>query len=282
MKADFATLPEGEHTPLKLHTPKKPEGLELTIIEKETDSTAISLGFPLDVTRKDTDFYALLIANSYLGEHRTFNGVLMQNMRGKRGLNYGDYSYIEHFVQEGGSTFALPNTAREQQYFSIWIRPVANENRLFALRESLWELDRLINQGMSEKDFESTRRFLLNYSNLWVQTLSRRLGYRLDSKFYGIEDYIAEVQKRLPTITRDQVNAAIKKHLNARTFKVVVVTKDGQSLKEQLLSNVPSPIKYESQTPQQILDEDKEIEKYMLPINKEKLQIVPVAQIFEN
>src|SRR6185503_8767504 len=127
-----------------------------------------------------------------------------------RGLNYGDYSYIEHFVQEGGSTFALPNTAREQQYFSIWIRPVANENRLFALRESLWELDRLINQGMSEKDFESTRRFLLNYSNLWVQTLSRRLGYRLDSKFYGIEDYIAEVQKRLPTITRDQVNAAIK------------------------------------------------------------------------
>jgi zinc protease len=282
MKADFATLPEGEQTALKLPTSKRPEGLELTIIEKETDSTAISLGFPLDVTRKDPDFYALLVANSYLGEHRTFNGVLMQNMRGKRGLNYGDYSYIEHFVQEGGSTFPLPNTARGQQYFSIWIRPVANENRLFALREALWELDRLINQGMSEKDFESTRRFLLNYSNLWVQTLSRRLGYRLDSKFYGIEDYIAEVQKRLPTLTREQVNAAIKKHLNARAFKVVIVTKDGQSLKAQLLSNAVSPIKYESQTPQQILDEDKEIEKYMLPINKERLQILPVAQIFEN
>ena len=55
------------------------------------------------MTRRDDDFYALAVANSYLGEHRTFNGKLMQDLRGKRGLNYGDYSYIEDFIQEGGS-----------------------------------------------------------------------------------------------------------------------------------------------------------------------------------
>ena len=63
-------------------------GLEVTIVEKPADSTAISLGFPLDVTRRDDDFYALAVANSYLGEHRTFNGKLMQDLRGKRGLNH--------------------------------------------------------------------------------------------------------------------------------------------------------------------------------------------------
>ena len=47
------------------------------------------------MTRRDDEFYALAVANSYLGEHRTFNGKLMQDLRGKRGLNYGDYSYDE-------------------------------------------------------------------------------------------------------------------------------------------------------------------------------------------
>ena len=93
-------------------------------VEKDCRSTAISIGFPIDVTRASPDFYALMIANSHLGEHRTFNGRLMIRMREVRGLNYGDYSYIEHFVQDGGSTFPLTNFTRSQQYFSIWIRPV--------------------------------------------------------------------------------------------------------------------------------------------------------------
>jgi zinc protease len=73
--------------------------------------------------RADEDFYPLMVANSYFGEHRTFNGVLMNELRGLRGLNYGTYSYIENFIQDGGSTLMLPNVPRRQQYFSVWIRP---------------------------------------------------------------------------------------------------------------------------------------------------------------
>ena len=91
-----------------LPAPRMPKGLDVTIVEKPAEATAISMGFPIDVTRRDDDFYALAVANSYLGEHRTFNGKLMQDLRGKRGLNYGDYSYIEDFIQEGPSTFPDP------------------------------------------------------------------------------------------------------------------------------------------------------------------------------
>jgi zinc protease len=82
----------------ELPVPRRSNGLEITIVEKPAGATAISMGFPIGVTRSDNDFYALAIANSYLGEHRTFNGKLMQDLRGKRGLNYGDYSYIEDFL----------------------------------------------------------------------------------------------------------------------------------------------------------------------------------------
>ncbi|HTR81188.1 MAG TPA: hypothetical protein VMM58_06105 [Bacteroidota bacterium] len=33
-------------------------------------------------------FMAASILLTYLGEHRTFNGVLMNHLRGDRGLNY--------------------------------------------------------------------------------------------------------------------------------------------------------------------------------------------------
>src|SRR5262249_14914933 len=70
--------------------PPAPErrGAEVLIVEKDARANAISLGHPLRLTRADDDFYALTVARSYLGEHRTFNGVLMNEMRQKRGLNY--------------------------------------------------------------------------------------------------------------------------------------------------------------------------------------------------
>ncbi len=78
----LSSLPAEGSKPPELPSPEIPRGLDVTIVEKPADSTAISLGFPLDVTRRDDDFYALAIANSYLGEHRTFNGKLMQDLRG--------------------------------------------------------------------------------------------------------------------------------------------------------------------------------------------------------
>ena len=147
----------------------------------------------------------------------------MQDLRGKRGLNYGDYSYIEDFIQEGRSTFPVPNNPRRQQYFSIWIRPVPADKAVFALRAALWELDRLIEHGMSREDFEATRSFLLNYSKLWVQTLSRRLGYAIDGEFYGRRDLVTELAERLPKLTVEEVNAAVRKHLKTDGIKVAIV-----------------------------------------------------------
>ena len=87
-------LPEGDGPAAGrvLPPPRALEGIELLLVEKDAIATAISIGFPIDVTRADDDFYPLMVANSYFGEHRTFNGRLMNQMRGLRGLNYGDYS----------------------------------------------------------------------------------------------------------------------------------------------------------------------------------------------
>jgi zinc protease len=263
-----------------LPKPAMPQGIDITIVEKPADSTAISLGFPLEVTRRDDDFYALAVANSYLGEHRTFNGKLMQDLRGKRGLNYGDYSYTEDFIQDGPTPFPIPNNPRRQQAFTIWLRPIPHDKAAFALRGALWELDRLVEKGMSEADFEATRSFLLNYSKLWVQTLSRRLGYAMDGGYYDRDDLVIELARILPKLTVADVNAAVRRHLKTPGFKVAIVTRDAQKLREQLLSNKPTPLVYDTQgTPEDILAEDKQIAAFPLP--GAKVKIVPASEMFE-
>ena len=42
---------------------------------------------------------------------------------------------------------------------------------------------------------------------------------------------------------------AVKKHLSATDLSVVVITKDAKGLKEKLVSDAPSPIKYDSPKP---------------------------------
>jgi zinc protease len=280
LEKDLARLPE-QGTPLpKLPAPETPHGLDVTIVEKPADSTAISLGFPIDVTRHDDDFYALAVANSYLGEHRTFNGKLMQDLRGLRGLNYGDYSYIENFIQEGMSTFPVPNNPRRQQAFTIWLRPVPKDKAIFALRGALWELDRLIEHGMPPADFEATRSYLLNYSKLWIQTLSRRLGYALDGTFYDRDDIVAEFARRLPKLTVEQVNAAVRRHLKRPGIKVAMVAQDAAALRDLLQSGKPTPITYDTQgTPANVLADDKAIEAF--PLKDVRVKIVPASQMFE-
>jgi zinc protease len=223
-----------------------------------------------------------MIANSFLGEHRTFNGRLMIRMREVRGLNYGDYSYLEHFVQAGGSTFPRPNYARSQQYFSIWIRPVQHQHRHFALRLALWELDRLVRDGMTQEEFERTRTFLKNYSNLWAQDQSRRLGYQMDSRFYGTDDFLSTLSKKLDAVTLADVNAAIKRYLRADRARIGVVTKDADAFLRDLITNQASPMTYDAEgIPADVLAEDAAIAVYQLNINREKSKIVDVEEMFK-
>ena len=271
--------PEAAERPM-LPAPRTPDGVEVLIVEKAAIATTMSIGFPLDVTRADDDFYALLVANSYFGEHRTFNGLLMNRMRGARGLNYGAYSYIESFVQDGGSRFPITNIPRRQQFFSIWIRPVSHHNAHFALRQALRELEILVEEGLSTADFEATRDFLLNYSKLYAQTATRRLGIVMDSRFYGTDFYLDAIERHLTALTADAVNDVIHRHLQYDNLAIAVVTIDDVGFRNRLLTNEPSPPTYNTAVTEDILTEDEAIVAYELHINPDRIQVVPVEEMF--
>jgi len=277
----FEALPAKSPLLPDLPLPPKYDAHHVLIVEKDARANAISIGRALDLTRKDTDFYPLTVARSYLGEHRTFNGVLMNHLRGERGLNYGDYAYIENFIQDGWSTFPLANIARRQQHFEIWLRPVPPQNALFALRAALYETDKLIREGIPQAGFEATRTFLMNYSNLWAQDVSRRLGFAIDAIVTG-KDVVKELQARLPKMKKADVDRAIKKHLSLTGLSIAIVSDKAQAVADKLVSGEPTPIAYDTRgTPPDIEAQDKLIEKFPVPITKANVRVVPVDQMFE-
>jgi zinc protease len=281
VKQDFRGLPEGagfrpRDAPLNLIRHNR-----AVIVEKDTRSVAISIGFPTLGTRSNPDYPALLLVASYLGQHRSSNGLLFDEMREKRGLNYGDYAYIEYFPRGMFQFEPDPNLARHYQTFQIWIRPVEPPTAPFALRLALYELDKLYTEGISQGSFEQTREFLTKYVNLLTRSKSTELGYAIDSVYYGIPEYNRYIKERLAALTRDEVNKVIHHYLRRDRLCIVAVANHAEGLKQALTNGVPSPMTYNSPKPDAILAEDKIVEKFSLDLKPEDVVVVPVDQVFE-
>jgi zinc protease len=251
------------------------------IIENGASSTAISMGHPISLTRKDADFISMRVGMSAFGEHRQSGGRLFERLREKRGLNYGDYAYGEAFVQEPDTTHPLVNIARSRQDFSIWIRPVAHEHGMFALRAALYELDKLLRDGLTADEVSRAGGFLDGFSRQWEAADLRRLGYALDDVFYGTEGYLATLRREIPSLAPEKVNAAIRRHVRFSDLQIAIVTKDGKKLRDAILSGAPTPIAYPTPKSKDVVAEDPKIAAFPLRFKPEEIVVVPASQLFE-
>ena len=284
LQSDLGALPQGgsiaqgkKSLPaLEAH---QPQGLEVEIVQKETRATAISMGHPIPVTREHPDFAALNVARAWLGEHRSSVGQLYGRIRETRGLNYGDYAYIEFFTRPGAQFFPSPNIARRSQAFEIWIRPVVPVNAQMSTRIALYELQKLIDNGLTQEQFESTRDYLMKNTYLVTATQDQNLGYALDSWWFGIPGYVDYMRAQYAKLTRDDVNRAIKKYLSAKNLSIVYITKDAEGLRDLLLKDEPSSIAYDAPKPE-LTEEDKIVGAYKLNLKPENVKITPVEQVF--
>ncbi len=278
---DLQTLPAGTRTVLDIPAAPTVEGKKAIIVQKETPAVAVSFGFPIELKRGDPDWIALWLARSYLGEHRSPNSYLYQRIREERGMNYGDYAYIEYFPQ--GMFRSHPATAlgRQQQIFQVWIRPVrSNNDAHFATRTAVYELQKMIDDGMSETDFEATKTFLSKFVSLVTDGQSRQLGYEMDSQYYEIDNFAKYVREGLENMTLADVNRVIRENLNTESMQFVFVTRDAEDLRQRLTVNQSSPMVYDSEKPAELLDEDKLIETISLGFDDEDVTVIPAEDVF--
>lgn len=302
LKNDLKQLPDANPEIPSSPVVEMPDGIDVEIIAKEgAFGSAIFAGYPLLITRADDDFAALMVANSYLGEHRKSYGRLYKMIREQRSMNYGDYSYIEWYDNGGGNMLPPSGVPRHSNYFALWIRPVQIARQLkmqykelsdinighahFALRMALREMDKMIKDGISNEDFEATRAFLQSYIKLYIKSPDEQLGYLMDSKKYGRENYIEELGELLSKVTLDDVNSAIKKYMQIDNMKVTIVTdvSESEPLAKSLKENLDSPMSYsnivKAGLSEDILNEDAATENFKL--NVKNVTIVDSKDTFK-
>jgi len=244
------------------------------------------------------------VMNSWFGEHRKSYSHLYQKMREDRSLNYGDYSYIEWYPAGHATQLPFTGTPRRDGYFSIWIRPVQIAKQLekvkgrigkqgqfitemdksklkskllksaelgqvhFVIRQSFYELDKLIKNGLNEEDFLLTRDFIRGYIKQYIRTQSLRLGYLMDSYCYGREDFISEMDEALGKLTRQDISDAIKRNLQFENMYVAVVTDEAEAkvLAKHIRTQKRSPIVYKAGVykglTKELLEEDNDILRF--------------------
>ena len=281
LRRDLARLPQGTAVTIEPGTPPAISGHQALILEKDTMAHAVSFGFPIELKRGDRDWAALWLATQWLGQHRSQNSHLYDRIREKRGMNYGDYAYIEYFPNGMFLTQPQPNLYRQQQIFQVWLRPLTgNDTAHFATRVAMYELDKLIDDGLSAEEFEATRAFLDKWVAQLVAAQPALLGYAIDSAWYGIPDFPAYVRGELAKLTVEDVNRVIREQLSTRDVKFVFITPDAADLKRRLVDDEPSPMTYNSPKPDDLLAEDKVIEVLPLGFSADSVRIVPADSVF--
>jgi zinc protease len=292
VRTDFDTRPKGKVEKVPPPAVVMPDRMRILIVEKETDATAISMGFPTELVRGGKDYYAMTAVNAWFGDHRNSFSHLYQVIREKRGMNYGDYSYIEPFPL-GYTTQDRPvNVSRRSNLFEIWIRPISqtwvgdlHARALFATRAALRELARLTANGLPESEIERTKTYLSDYSLNYGSTVSRRLAYAVDDAFFGLSGsngYLAAIRPELAKLDKRKVDEAIKNNLESPGMYIVFVTRDGQALKKTILSGQATFNTYSGEILLSLHSEDQQIAAWPIVVQGDDIKVMDISEVFES
>ena len=242
----FAALPATRARPRTPAPVRNPSERSMLLVEHDTDSVGVHFGHPLDLEPGSREHAALAVGMAAFGFHRESIGTLYQELRGTRGLNYGDYAYAEFFDQDGWSSDRELGTRRLQPQAYVWLRPLDPAAAPFALRAAVALFEDLAAQGLSEEEHAGITAYLARRGPLDLASPARRLSSLVEAQALGLP-----APHDPASFTRDEVNAALAAHLDPSALQIVVVARDTAGFADAAVEEtVATPVYATSPTPE--------------------------------
>lgn len=278
----LAALPEGTAAPPPVPPLPEPDGLRVLLVRRALPAAAVAFGFPHPVDRAHPDRAALLVANAGFGEHRALTGLLFQELRGVRGLNYGNYSYIERFVEADQDKMPLPGIAPARPAFTVWIRSLDERNAVFALRYALDALERLPRTVSAPEFLARNGPFYANYLRLFAYDPFQRLGFLMDDAAFGAPDFFRATPERIAALSPEALGRAVAIHLAPaeRSAWVAIACADPEAIRAQLLGESPCDPVYGTRIPDAARADDARALARELRITRDAIEIVDAEELF--
>jgi zinc protease len=261
--------------------PPPVEGGSLTLVRTPRAVTGWHVAHPLPTDRLHPDWPALYVAMIGFGAHRQSFGQLFQAVRGRRGLNYGAYAYVEAYVQQGWSPAPENGVLRRHNHFVMWLRPTSVDNGPFALKLAEHELERLREEGLPDDVFEEVVSYLRGSLPLLATDPGRRLAFALDAEISGTPEMIEQLSSALDTLDNEAVTAALQRHIRPDDLVYVGVSGDPEATRDALLSSEPTPVAYAEVTPDEAqAAEDATVARRGMSIDPSRVVITSPEGVF--
>lgn len=170
-------------------------------------SSVIMMGYPAMKYDATGDYFKSQIANFAFGG--AFNSRLNLNLREDKGYTYGIRSGFSGNKFNG--TFLISSSVK---------RPAT----VLSLAEITKEFTGYVQNGITDKELEFTKNSMLNVEALRYESPWQKAGFLANIARYNLpKDYVAQQNQILKTITKEELNAHIKKVYDINKMTTVIV-----------------------------------------------------------
>jgi zinc protease len=164
----------------------------------------------LTVPRADPDLPALQVLSVILGSGSGLSGRLPLRLREREGLAYA------------ASASAAAGAGLDPGRFFVYLGTAVEslERAESCMRE---EIDRLVSQGVSEREVEEAKSYLIGRDPFRRETARQWAGLLAEAELYGDPVDLPEwCANRWREVSREGVDAAVRQHIRPAEIKVTV------------------------------------------------------------
>jgi zinc protease len=193
--------------PLVVSPMTPPESQQRVVIPMMNKAQAdIACGF-VAIARHDPEYYACWLMNNVFGQY-SIGGRLGDSIRERQGMAYYASSSLDANVVPG------PLTIR------AGVNP-ANVDRAVASIEE--EIAKLIGGGLTQKELDDSRRFLIGSIPRALETNAAIANFLQTEEFFGLGlDYDARLPDLLGAVTLDEANAVARRVIDPQRAALVI------------------------------------------------------------
>lgn len=212
-----ANWKSGQLAQLKFPAVPQYHGRKIYLVDRPGSvQSSIKLG-NVAICKSDADYFPLLVGNQVLGG--AAHSRLFLNIREQKGYTYGAYSSFAARKEPG--PFAAEAEVRTEVTGS-------------SLQEFLYELDRLRNLKVTDKEIQDAKRYLAGSFALGLETQAGLAQRLLEVQLYELpKDYLETYTDKLMAVSLDDVRKAARKDIDLDNMAIVVVG-DGKKIKKDL------------------------------------------------
>lgn len=190
--------------------PKAEKVVEKIVSDESAAQVHVYIGH-VGITRKDPDYYKLLVMDNVLGTGPGFTDRLSSTLRDRQGLAYTVSAAISSSAGNEPGTFTGYIGTFPDKF--VWVR-----DGFFK------EINRIREEPPTKEEVESAKQYLLGSLPFRFTTLSSVASQLLAMEEYGLGfDYLEKFRAEVAAVTPEDVQAVARKHLHPKAIAVVAV-----------------------------------------------------------